>query len=172
MRSVRIPLNSRKHPGLYAIVDEADAELVSQYRWHVLHRSNDTTFYASTNVKQPDGTYKTRVQMHRLILDLTDPLERVDHINHDGLDNTRANLRVGTHQQNCYNSRRKSHSKQRFKGIVPDYRKWRARIRVNGKETHLGNFETEEEAARAYDAAAREHYGEFACLNFPDEVSR
>ncbi len=92
-----------------------------------------------------------------------------DHINTDSLDNRRANLRLATHSQNSCNSRRdKSKTLSRFRGVSFSKRKgkWFAAIRINGKKTWLGYFNDEEDAARAYDHAARKYHGEFAMLNF------
>jgi len=95
----------------------------------------------------------------------------VDHINCDGLDNRRANLRLATRQQNKCNSRPSSHGgTSRYKGVwwEKDKRKWRAAVGFNGKIKHLGAFDNEIEAAKARDAAAKKYHGQFAWLNFPD----
>ena len=167
MRTVRIPLHSRKYPGLYALVDEADAELVNQYRWRPVVRK--TTIYAYTQDRQ-DGKVVT-IAMHRLLLGLTDSEQEGDHINHDGLDNRRANLRVATRQQNSFNRRANNGSLSRYKGVWRDKRwtKWTAQAKIAGKKYFLGRFDREEDAARAYDQFARKIYGEHAYLNFPDE---
>ena len=108
--------------------------------------------------------------MHREILGLGIGDKRVvDHINGDGLDNRKSNLRIGTIcQNNCnrYKNARRRHSK--FKGVRKIGNKFQARITFGLKEHHLGSFQSEEEAAKAYDKAALEQFGEFACLNFPE----
>lgn len=96
----------------------------------------------------------------------------IDHINGDGMDNRRSNLRVCTYAENNRNRRKRKVRASAYKGVSrsPESAKkpWRASIkRPEGKQTHLGCFWTEEEAARAYDDAARELFGEFACPNFP-----
>jgi len=94
----------------------------------------------------------------------------VDHINHNGLDNRKANLRFATPQQNTWNRRCLSRCKgTKYIGVSWDKqsRKWRVRILVDGKSRFLGYFEDEKEAAKAFDRAAKEHRGEFAFLNFP-----
>jgi hypothetical protein len=98
----------------------------------------------------------------------------VDHKNGDGLDNRRENLRFATHEENARNSRKQRTSGNRYKGVVPprptrgiEY--WQAQININRKQVRFGRFGTEEDAARAYDAKAKEVYGEFARLNFPEQ---
>lgn len=113
-------------------------------------------------------------RMHRAIIDAPNGMV-VDHINGDSLDNRRSNLRLATSQENNRNAK-KAAGKMRvmssqYKGLsrVKDglrSKKWRAMLAIDRKRIHLGHFNTEEEAARAYDAAAKEHFGEFARLNF------
>lgn len=167
MGTVRIPLHSRKYPGLFALVDEADAELVNQYRWHPLVR--ESTTYAQAYAQ--DGGSPRSILMHRLILGLTESSHEADHINHDGLDNRRGNLRTATRQQNSFNRRANRGSLSRYKGVWRDSRwtKWTAQAKIGGKKYFLGRFDREEDAAKAYDRFVREVYGEHAYLNFQDE---
>jgi hypothetical protein len=166
--TVRIPLHSHKSPGLYALIDEGDAELVSRYRWNPSQQKNGL-IYARAFVP---GTRNDHVLMHRLILGLVPRLPLVDHENHDGLDNRRKNIRVCTNQQNLANARRVLGS-SRFRGVHRHWQKghgqggWVAQITVNGKRRYLGHFGSEEQAARTYDIAALAAFGEWATLNFP-----
>lgn len=169
-----VPLHGKKAAGRVALVDDVDYELVSRYRWHVREatypglRSNGP--YAQTNVpiSESPRRYKS-LGMHTL---LTGWL-RVDHVDHDGLNNQRANLRPATPGQNNANRRPRIYGSSPFKGVYwyKAGHVWRARFRGDGKEYHLGQFATEEEAARAYDAVARATWGEYAYLNFPDAAT-
>jgi AP2 domain len=99
--------------------------------------------------------------MHKLITGYA----QTDHINHDGLDNTRANLRPVTAAQNAQNKRPQEGGASRYRGVTWDRGKWRAVIHLNRVPRHLGSFDREEDAADAYDRAALEMYGEYAYLN-------
>ena len=153
--------------GKFAIVDDADFEWLNQFKWHVA--TPGRCFYAVRTTKI-DGVCKL-ILMHREILGLLsgDGLG-TDHINHNGLDNRRCNLRICTSQQNQRNRRIDAAKKtSRYKGVGwnKQLKQWRSRIYCNYKEIYLGCFRDEAEAARVYDTKAKELYGEFACLNFP-----
>lgn len=156
--------------GYKALVNDEDFEYLSQFKW-----STDPLGYA---IRYKLVNKKiVRIRMHRVILErvLERPLtsdEEPDHIDHNPRNNTRQNLRVSTHQQNMRNRTKvKTPTASRFKGVYRSKgaKKWSAYIKINGKLHFLGQFDNEELAAKAYDAAAREHFGEFANLNFPDE---
>jgi len=157
----RIPLSR----GKYAKVDVEDYERLARYNWYA--KKSHGTFYAVRTEKNK-GRSKSRI-MHREIMGEAEGFV-VDHINHDGLDNRRANLRLATRSQNQWNipknSRIKSTSK--YKGVRKRRisKPFSADITVEGRKIHLGDFAEEVEAARAYDEAAKKYFGEFACLNF------
>jgi hypothetical protein len=154
-----------KH-GQISLVDDADFEWASQHTWYGLECSN--TCYAMTSIRQTRGKWKLFL-MHRLLLKVTDK-QKVDHENGNGLDNQRGNLRIATRSQNSANSRKhRRETSSQFKGVNWIKTKWRAYITANGVRHWLGYFDDEVAAAMAYDVAAREYFGEFARLNFPDK---
>jgi len=106
--------------------------------------------------------------MHRSILNVPDSLV-VDHINGNGLDNRKANLRPATRSQNACNIPKYKPSRSKYKGLTwhKARRKWNARIRKNGKTYSLGYFDSQIPAAKAYDTAAKKLHKNFAKLNFP-----
>jgi len=144
--------------GLVALIDEADAPLLLQWKWHIAGPG-----YAST--RMVTGGRRRQVYMHRLLLD-AQPGQIVDHIDGNRLNNTRANLRLVTRSQNQWN-RRRQHNRSGYKGVSWHRRKqkWYARIQVFGTRRFLGYFDTAQEAAVAYDAAAASLHGEYARHN-------
>lgn len=105
--------------------------------------------------------------MHRLILGASKGDPDVDHVDGDGMNNRRSNLRVASRSQNMGNQRTRCGAKtSRFKGVslLPNGR-WHAQIKVNGKTKFLGAYAEETDAATAYDRAARAAFGEFARTN-------
>ena len=161
----KIPLTQ----GKFALIDDEDFELLSQHKWFAAKLGK--TFYAARKIYcKPKQTTR---YMHRQIL-RPEKQKEVDHINHDGLDNRRCNLRVCTRSQNLQNQRFSRGGSSKYRGIYYSRKKnkWRAQIGIKAhKKTYLGYFDDEKEAAKAYDVAAKELFGEFACLNFKGEQS-
>lgn len=161
----RIPMAGPK----YAIVDPADYERLRKYEWFA--RKGKNSFYARRYEARGKGKKETLVYMHQEIIKVPKGM-MVDHINHDSMDNRRANLRAATTSQNSYNRKKLSRQcSSKYKGVWwhKSSLKWQARIIFEKKRIHLGTFKNEIDAAKAYDEAARKYHGEFACLNFPEQ---
>ena len=151
--------------GRVARVDDEDFDWLNQWKWCLSKLYNGKKQYATRG--KCGGSKTKTLLMHRLIINAKKD-EHVDHRNGDGLDNRRSNLRICTMSQNQANRGPTKANTSGFKGVSPDRRgRWRARVKVNGKQKALGSFATPEEAAIAYDREARAVFGEFARLNFP-----
>ncbi len=145
--------------GYRAVVDVADYGVLAGYKWRVQEKPGGC--YAIATVAG------RTVRMHRVIMDC--PADMCcDHINHDGLDNRRANLRVCSHAQNAQNQRPRAGGSSVYKGVSLDCetRKWHAQIMHKGQNIHIGYYDYAADAAIAYDDVAIDLFGEFACLNF------
>lgn len=165
--TARIELRRRGTPSLWAIIDVEDLKKVRSHQWNPLVRKRAT--YAYAKVAAPDGRRVT-LYLHRFLME-AGPGTEIDHVDHDGLNNRRSNLRFATRGGNLGNTRKLRGGTSQYKGVcwVISRRRWKAAIQVNGRTIHLGRYATELEAALAYDAAALAAWGEFACLNFPRE---
>lgn len=157
--AIEIPLTQ----GKVALIDPEDFTRVNQFEWHAARR--DQTWYAASSaLRRRNGAC---LYMHRLILNASLG-QHVDHRNGDGLDCRRENLRLCTNAENRRNMR-KTRGGSRFKGVCRcrdnATRIWEAYIWFENKKIPLGNYETEEEAARAYNAAAVVYHKDFANLN-------
>jgi len=153
--------------GKYAIVDVEDFERLNQYNWH-------WTCYGYACRKVPKKFRKgdeRHAYMHKELCPVPDGMV-VDHINRNKLDNRKVNLRPATKQQNAWNGTFKRRTgKPRYGGIYWDkaLKKWRVRLDIDGRTESFGCYSDELEAAMAYDRVAKQHRGEFASLNFPEQ---
>lgn len=144
--------------GKVAIVDDEDYEFLSMYKWHVLRNK-----YAVRSVRE-NGS-KRMVYMHREIMN-PDVNLQVDHVNGNGLDNRKVNLRNVTQRQNLYNQGTRSDNTSGYKGVYKTKNnKWYAEVKKDYKKINLGVFESKHDAARMYNFWAYDMFGEFAKLN-------
>jgi hypothetical protein len=152
--------------GKVATIDDGDLPLVSEYRWWA--RKSLNTWYAFGNKR---GNSRERISMHRLIMGAIDG-ESVDHIDGDGLNNQRENLRRCTQAENMRNTRLRIDNQTGYRGVCYEKRRnlYIASISIDRRRISLGYFPDPINAARAYDQSAREHHGEYASLNFPDST--
>lgn len=155
--------------GFEAIVDDEDFCSLSQYSWYVIRKSN--TFYAVRNA-MVDGKRKT-VHMHRFIMGLVtidgiylDPNKILDHKDRNGLNNAKDNLRVANKSTNSMNRAKVNKTcSSKYKGVSFNGMKWHSYIKLNGKRTNIGWFDTEKEAALAYNEEAKKLHSIFGVLN-------
>lgn len=151
--------------GKVALVDDEDYQYLSQFKWQALKGRH--TYYA---VRQEWISGKNRskcIYMHREILGLNNPKDHCDHGDGDGLNNQRFNIRKCSNNQNRFNMRHRDVGTSKFRGVCFDKRvkKWRSRVNKDKKAHELGFFNTQEDAAKAYNFKAIELFGEFANLN-------
>lgn len=159
----KIWLHGRHGEGKYALVDDEDWERLNEWDWYVQFVSVHLQYvcrYERRNGK------KMTVLMHREIAE-TPRGWHTDHVNGNGLDNRRVNLRICSHAENMRNRRPQGGASQ-YKGVFASSHSnaWRAEIKVGGARIRLGSWTHEDDAAKAYDAAARYYHGEFAQTNF------
>lgn len=154
--------------GKVALVDDEDYSTLNKYNWHA--QSIGNTFYARRTITITKGV-KRCSSMHREILSLKgDATCDVDHINHDGLDNQRKNLRVCNRTDNMGNC--KPHEGRKYKGVhlYKRINRYSAQLCYQGVRYFLGYYDTAEQAAKTYDEKAKELFGEFAYLNFDSRI--
>jgi hypothetical protein len=154
---VYVDISTKTHPNVETLVDLDDWDIVFDGcgRWRVLSVHRSRTLYVTRQLRS--DSHKTHVLLHRVLLELQkgDGVI-VDHINRNGLDNRRANLRTATPAQNAWNV-------VMNKGVRFRRGRWHAHIAATGKQIYLGSFASKTEAEAAYDAAARDKRGAFYC---------
>ena len=167
--------------GMFALVDNEDYDYLNQWKWYTNKCIN--TNYAIRDARNTDRTKGKQILMHRLILNISDNMF-CDHIDHNGLNNQKTNLRIVDKIQNAQNSNKRKNTSTKYKGVCTynmDYNYkstvtgvtkryeypliYSSQIRVNKKTIHLGYFKNEIEAAIAYNKAAILYFKEYALLN-------
>lgn len=138
------------------LIDLDDVDKVKDIKWHRSDLQRNTYYCVSNN--------KTWRKLHRLIMNVTDPNIFIDHINHNGLDNRKSNLRICTNQENTRNCVTPKNNKSGYKGIywAKDKNKWTVQITLNNKTKYIGRYEKLEDAITARKEATKKYYGEFA----------
>ena len=153
----------------FALVDNNVYEKLNRYKWCVHKRRG--IFYASRGVTTTKYAGIKGIHMHRVIMGVIDPKLFVDHINGDGLDNRKKNLRICTNAENARNAKAKTRNRSGYKGVSlhrinkDGMQTWRSRICMDGKDISLGVYRSKREAARAYNTAAIKMFGRFAKVN-------
>ena len=152
--------------GKVALVDDEDFEYLNQWKWYAHTSKKSNTFYAARNSLKINGRTK-RIKMHTFIYDKNNSEILIDHINNNGLDNRKSNLRICNHNQNQQNKLIYKSNTSGYKGVFwhKAANKWGSRIGLNCKIIYLGVYKNKIDAAKSYNEAAIKFYGEFAKLN-------
>lgn len=155
-----IPLTQNQ----FSRIDVIDYPIVSQWKWFAAFDKHTNSFRAQRNLQDPSTAKRRTVMLSRFIMG--EPIGfKVDHSDHDTLNNRRYNLRVSTDVQNAQNRRLNRTTGSGLKGVRKKARGgWEARISVNGKKIYLGSFPTSAAAKEAYIRASQEHHREFSCV--------
>jgi len=151
--------------GKIALIDDEWFEEFIKYKWQAHYDPVTQAYYAVRRESVFLG-HKS-IQMSRVVIGAPENTF-VDHIDHNTLNNQAENLRLATVAQNQYNRKPNRNNPTGYKGVKPHGRGYMARIRVNGVELYLGTWDTPQQAAAIYDKAAKEYFGDYAYLNFPE----
>lgn len=161
----KIPLTQ----GKVAIVDDEDYDYLMRWKW-CASKTRKGYWYAERRAPHPTNGWKTpiKIKMHRFIMGAAEGL-CVDHINHNTLDNRKCKMRICSYADNSRNKRAsKKKCRSNYKGVYPNSVNWKAQIGFNYENIYLGTYTSESMAAKVYDKKAKELFGEFALLNFPE----
>ena len=180
MATEKLIIESPTHGTFTVLYDSEDKDKVLAHTWRVSPRKNESFFYVMTHVRKPNGK-PSGLYLHRLLTNAKKG-EVVDHINGNRLDNRKENLNVGTSRRNNQNKGKQKNNTSGYKGVCyikkskdmagEHSKPWYAQLQHKRKHVYIGRFATKEEAARAYDAKARELWdivNPEKQLNFPDE---
>lgn len=151
--------------GQFALVDSEDFNKLSQYKWWADYNTHTKSYYAKGYIGIRNGKQIIK-RMHRVIMNAPNKLQ-VDHINHNTLDNRKQNLRLCTNAENQCNQKGYENTTSKYKGVCWHKRDkvWTAQIQRNKKQVHLGYFDSEIQAAKAYNKKAKELFGEYTLSN-------
>lgn len=170
MKTIPLSTTSKKNAGKYfAKVDDDDYEFLMQWKWHFIICKNKYIYAVRLHGQ---NTKKAKaILMHRVILGLSKKNIVGDHIDGDTLNNQRYNLRKATASNNSANRKASKNGTSKYLGVHWHnyHKKWASKLRRYNKVIHLGYFENEIEAAKAYDIAAKKYHGDFARLNFKEK---
>lgn len=159
----KIKLRGKSANGAVMLVDKDDLYILSFYKWNICKKkfANYATAYIPGS-----GHVGKRIYAHRLIMGAIKG-QHIDHINGDGLDNRKKNLRISTNQQNHFNIHKKKRSSSRYKGVTWEKRRkvWVSQICIGGKHIYIGSFRLEKDAAVAYNEMAKKLFGDFVSIN-------
>lgn len=163
----KIPLYKRgfKHPIAFTLVDDEDYNFLINYSWWIRYNSNKTIKYAATTISFGEDKGKN-MQLHCMLIPNSNPNLQIDHKDGDGLNNQRGNLQLITPSQNQAKKKTQLNNTSGYRGVSFDKKsnKWVAQIVCKGVKQYLGAFHTKEKAAKVYNKAAFEAFGEFAKL--------
>lgn len=150
--------------GKFALVDDEDYDYLISLKWSTRNHSGNSYACYSYVSKGKRNSFP----MHRLIMGVINKTVIIDHIDHNGLNNQKSNLRICSRQQNSCNRSLTKNSFSKYKGVTFRRNRWHSRICINRKNIPLGYFKNEIDAAKSYDKGAKKYHGEFANLNFPN----
>lgn len=164
MKKIELSKNKKnpKYKDLFALVDEEDFEKLNKYNWTAVKSFG--IYYAIRMSSAVGCKKRLRIYMHREIINT----EIVDHIDGNGLNNTRENLRATTARINRLNSKMNINNKSGYRGVHKGYKKWCAVVYIGGKRIVLGESKDPKECAKIYNNAVQEYYGTTAKLNIID----
>jgi hypothetical protein len=161
---MELKIKSKKYGEQIIIIDDEDHNKIKNYIWHVAPSKNGYSLYAKTGILK--NGKRSILKMHRLLMNFPEN-KIVDHINTNSLDNRKENLRICTNQENQMNGTKRMNGTSKYKGVYFDKsrNKFVANIMKDGKKVFTKRFDTEDQAAIAYNIAALKYFGEFARPN-------